>query len=160
MRIARQVHQLNNFLSHFKNAQSSSRLKECYFSSLGTIVNFKLENLLVELELHLQKPEVRSNYSELARLISDDFIEFAATGCSFGKAEVLARLPDERAPTIETSQFAVRELLEGVCQVTYRAKLKKADDNVTSFSMRSSIWRQYQGDWQIVFHQGTPCKPF
>lgn len=123
-------------------------------------MNFKLENLLVELELHLQKPEVRSNYSELARLISDDFIEFAATGCSFGKAEVLARLPDERAPTIETSQFAVRELLEGVCQVTYRAKLKKADDNVTSFSMRSSIWRQYQDDWQIVFHQGTPCKPF
>lgn len=123
-------------------------------------MNFKLENLLVELELHLQKPEVRSSYAELDRLISDDFIEFAATGCSFGKGEVLARLPDERSPTIETSQFAVREIANGVCQVTYRAKLKKADDNVTSFSMRSSIWRQYQDIWQIVFHQGTQCKPF
>ncbi|MCG9729053.1 DUF4440 domain-containing protein [Shewanella sp. Isolate13] len=123
-------------------------------------MNFKLENLLVELELYLQKPEVRACRAELERLIDDDFLEFAASGCSFGKPEVLARLPDERQPQIETSQFAVRELSEEVCQVTYRAKLKKADDNVTSFSIRSSIWRKHGEAWQIVFHQGTQCKPF
>ncbi|MCL1147187.1 DUF4440 domain-containing protein [Shewanella marinintestina] len=123
-------------------------------------MNFRLENLLVELELYLQKPEVRSSCSELTRLVSEDFIEFSATGCSFGKQEILARLPDERAPLIESSQFVVRELAEDICQVTYRAKLKKADDNVISFSIRSSIWRKQQDLWQLVFHQGTQCKPF
>ncbi len=123
-------------------------------------MNFKLENLLVELELYLQKPEVRSSRAELERLISDDFLEFTASGCSFGKREVLSRLPDERTPLIETSHFEVRELNEGVCQVLYRAKLKKADENITSFSMRSSIWRKHKDVWQMVFHQGTACKPF
>ncbi|MGS0681082.1 nuclear transport factor 2 family protein [Shewanella sp. 125m-7] len=123
-------------------------------------MNFKLENLLVELELYLQKPEVRSSRAELERLISDDFTEFSATGCSFGKDEILARLPDERVPMIEASQFAIRELSEDICQVTYRAKLKKADDNVISFSIRSSIWRKHQDLWQLAFHQGTQCRPF
>ncbi|MGS0674162.1 nuclear transport factor 2 family protein [Shewanella sp. 125m-1] len=123
-------------------------------------MNFKLENLLVELELYLQKPEVRASRAELERLLSDDFLEFAASGYSFGKAEVLARLPDERMPLIETSQFAVRELAPDVCQVTYRATLKKADENVISFSIRSSIWRKNRDLWQMVFHQGTQCKPF
>ena len=123
-------------------------------------MNFKLENLLVELELYLHKPEVRASRAELERLICDDFIEFAATGCSFGKNEVLARLPDERAPSIETSHFEVRELSDGVCQVCYRAKLKKADENITSFSIRSSIWRRHKDSWQMVFHQGTPSRPF
>lgn len=134
--------------------------KRSYFSRLGSIMNFKLENLLVELELYLQKAEVRSSRAELERLISDDFLEFAASGCSFGKREVLSRLPDERAPLIETSHFEVRELSEGVCQVLYRAKLKKADENITSFSMRSSIWRKHKDVWQMVFHQGTACRPF
>lgn len=124
------------------------------------MVNFKLEHLLIQLELYLQKPEVRASRGELERLISDDFMEFTATGCRFGKAEVLARLPDERAPYIETSHFEVRELKAGLCQVFYRAKLKKAGNNITSFSMRSSIWRNHQEVWQMVFHQGTPCKPF
>ncbi|WP_220762237.1 MULTISPECIES: DUF4440 domain-containing protein [unclassified Shewanella] len=123
-------------------------------------MNFKLENLLVELELYLQRPEVRASRTELERLIADDFIEFTATGHQFGKDEVLARLPDERQPKIETSLFAVRELSADVCQVTYRAKLKKADDNVIGFSIRSSIWRKHRESWQIVFHQGTQCKPF
>ncbi|WP_048908481.1 DUF4440 domain-containing protein [Shewanella piezotolerans] len=123
-------------------------------------MNFRLENLLIELELYLQKPEVRASQAELARLISDDFMEFAASGCSFGKSEVLSRLPDERAPHIETSHFEVRELTEGVCQIFYRAKLKKADENITSFSIRSSIWRKHKEAWQMVFHQGTPCRPF
>jgi len=123
-------------------------------------MTFKQESLLIELELHLHKPEVRASKAELTRLISNDFIEFAASGCRFGKQEVLARLPDERAPLIEASQFEVRELCSGVCQVFYRAKLKKADENMTHFSMRSSIWRQHREIWQMVFHQGTPCRPF
>ncbi|MCL1049783.1 DUF4440 domain-containing protein [Shewanella abyssi] len=110
--------------------------------------------------IFLQKPEVRASRGELERLISDDFMEFAATGCCFGKAEVLARLPDERAPYIETSHFEVRELTDGLCQVLYRAKFKKANDNIISFSIRSSLWRGHQEVWQMVFHQGTPCKPF
>ncbi|WP_299803024.1 DUF4440 domain-containing protein [uncultured Shewanella sp.] len=123
-------------------------------------MNFKLENLLVELELYLQKPEVRASRTELERLIGDEFLEFAATGHRFGKDEVLARLPDERQPQIEASLFTVRELSAEVCQVTYRAKLKKADDNVIGFSIRSSIWRKHRDIWQIVFHQGTQCRPF
>ncbi len=30
--------------------------------------------------------------------------------------------------------------------------------NDSKYALRSSIWKKNQGEWQMIFHQGTPTK--
>ena len=84
---------------------------------------------IIKLELELLKPEVRSSLAALDRLIADDFLEFGASGLSFGKKEVMARLPDEVPPEFTASDFKLRELSSNVVQLIYRAPMKKITDD-------------------------------
>ncbi|MCG8455421.1 MAG: nuclear transport factor 2 family protein [Holophagales bacterium] len=114
---------------------------------------------LFALERRLFEPDVRASRRELDRLIADDFLEFAATGASFGKSEALSRLPQEDPPQIEAWGFELRRLTADVAQVVYRARLERPGDVQPRFSRRSSLWRRRGDEWQMVFHQGTPCAP-
>ena len=118
-----------------------------------------LLDTLVNLELTLLKVEVRSCTADLSRLLADDFWEFGASGASFGKDEVLARLPDEACPEFKPQDFELRPLGPGVAQLIYRSMMQKPGQAPT-FSLRSSIWRDSPEGWQMVFHQGTNCEPF
>ena len=114
---------------------------------------------LFALEQRLFEPDVRASRPELERLIADDFLEFAATGASFGKSEALSRLPQEDPPQIEAWGFELRRLTDDAAQVVYRARLERPGDARPRFSLRSSLWRHSDDGWQMVFHQGTPCAP-
>lgn len=116
---------------------------------------------LIYLEKHLLSPEVRTDTNILDQLLSDDFLEFNSQGHTYGKAEVLARLPHEVDPLISFNQhdFQLRMISPDVAQLTYKATIN-SPSKVTQYSLRSSIWRQHQQQWQLVFHQGTSCKPF
>jgi len=120
-----------------------------------------LLKILIELEEHLFQPDVRSSSSELAQLISDDFIEIGASGTRFGKANVLARLPTEVAPEITASNYELRMFGLDCAQLLYKAKMSKIDHPSPIYSHRCSIWlRNASGQWQMIYHQGTTCAPF
>lgn len=119
-----------------------------------------LQDEIIALELELLKPEVRRSPSELNRLISDDFLEFGGSGKSFGKQEVLKRLPQESPPEFSSRDFQLRPLSDNIVQLIYKATMLKAGAAQISYSLRSSLW-QHNGDhWQMLFHQGTLCPPF
>lgn len=109
--------------------------------------------LLEELELSLLDPANRSDAALLDRLIADDFKEVGASGRSFGKDEVLSRLPTEAGVSFRAEGLAVQLLSSTVGLVTYSAT-RCADGSVAP-SRRCSIWRLDQGHWQMVYHQGT-----
>lgn len=115
---------------------------------------------LIELEQLLVQPATRLSVELLNRYLADDFYEIAATGRCFGKADVLERLPTETPPVITQQDFNCRVLADGLAQLTYRATLKREDDNSPTYSLRSSIYRFDGEKWQMVFHQGTACEPF
>ena len=115
---------------------------------------------LIEIEQLLVQPATRLSAELLNRYIADDFYEIAATGRCFGKAEVLARLPTETPPVITQQDFNCRVLAEGLAQLTYRATIQRAENDVIAYSMRSSIYRFDGENWQMIFHQGTACEPF
>lgn len=115
---------------------------------------------LIELEHLLVQPATRLSAELLNRYLADDFYEIAATGRSFGKADVLARLPTETPPVITQQDFECRVLADGLAQLTYRATIKRAENDVIAYSMRSSIFRFDGENWQMNFHQGTVCEPF
>ncbi len=120
-----------------------------------------LKQILIGLEQRLFQPDVRSSSSELAQLISDDFIEIGASGLRFGKANVLERLPTEIAPEITASNYELRMFSLDCAQLLYKAKMSKIDHPSPIYSHRCSIWRRSAGgQWQMIYHQGTTCAPF
>jgi len=109
-------------------------------------------HVVLELELELLEQRVRADPSRLDELIDDHFREVTGSGRTFGKDEVLARLPAETGVGFSTSHMRSRLLAPTVCLVTYRAR--RTHQGVTANSQRSSIWIKSDG-WRMVHHQGT-----
>lgn len=137
-------------------------VQKTHSSSIGLFLRMAsiLKEQLIKLELLLLKPEIRASEKELDRLIADEFLEFGSSGIRFGKKEVMVRLPDEVAPEIMATDFELREITPNVAQLVYKASMKKHSKNAMRYSLRSSIWKLNGSEWQMVFHQGTPCAPF
>ncbi len=119
-----------------------------------------LKQQLIELELYLLKSEVRTSAKELSALIHDDFLEFGGSGIRFGKEEVLIRLPQVKCPEFSATDFELRMLAPDLAQLLYRATILKPSEFITRYSLRSSLWKEEDGRWQLIFHQGTPCEAF
>ncbi|WP_448652044.1 nuclear transport factor 2 family protein [Pseudomonas fluorescens] len=111
-----------------------------------------LEAHLISLEQALQQSTTRTDAAQLERLLAHDFVEFGASGNVWGsKAEVIAGLQDEAFSARHMTECAVKVLSDGVALVTYRGYREGVGE-----SLRSSVWRQEEGQWRMVFHQGTP----
>jgi hypothetical protein len=121
-----------------------------------------LTGALRALEESLLQPPVRSSTDQVTSLIADEFIEIGSSGRVYDKAQIVAALAEEpkQGPTAGpiASDFAIVLLAEGVALVTYQTDRRRPDGAATR-SRRSSIWKQINGRWQMVFHQGTPVPP-
>jgi hypothetical protein len=115
-------------------------------------VSHSVETLLVQKEISLLDPQIRKS-DVLSKLLADDFIEVGSSGRCFDKTEVIQALQIESTEKFDASDFRVRFLAEGVALVTY---IVVRSNGLASSSFRSSLWVQKSGDWQMVFHQGTP----
>jgi len=110
---------------------------------------------LRQLEEDLLKPEVRRSADQVGRLIADDFIEFGSSGAVYDKRQIIAALQKEASepPTrVTLTDFTVRSLAPDVALVTYRS----TREGTSTSRLRSSIWKLFDGRWQMIFHQGTP----
>jgi hypothetical protein len=106
--------------------------------------------LLCELEQRLMHPSVRASPDQVARLLADEFIEFGSSGRIYDKRQTIELLQQEQGgrdtqPTI--TDFSARRLSADVILLTYRV--------VENRTIRSSIWKLADGEWRMVFHQGT-----
>ena len=116
-------------------------------------------SLLRGLEEELLQPEARRSVDRLDRLLADEFIEFGSSGGIFDKAQVIEALLAETsdpAAAVCLTEFGARQLAPGVVLVTYRTSRSGLNAPPGS-KLRSSIWKLTEGQWQMVFHQGTPA---
>ncbi|MGE5363306.1 MAG: DUF4440 domain-containing protein [Bacteroidota bacterium] len=109
-----------------------------------------------DLEDQLLNQEMRRLPEQLELLISDDFIEFGSSGRTYNKHEVIDAMLKESPRLISAVDFTVTELAQGIVLVTYCAAVSDISKATTTYSRRSSIWKNTNGNWEIVFHQGTP----
>jgi Domain of unknown function (DUF4440) len=105
--------------------------------------------------------QVKSNRSELGRLLADDYVLIDATGKRDTKSEDIAdAISLERKTTFSNLSDQVRTVwtdgavLGGVVEAkgTYRGK---------SFAMKArfiDVWAKRNGRWQVVFTQMTDLK--
>jgi hypothetical protein len=114
-----------------------------------------LEELIRHLEERLLQADVRQSAQAMAELLADDFSEFGSSGRIFDKSTTIAALQHESPTEISLSDYQAKALAPDVVLVTYRAVRYAAASAPSTQSLRSSIWKQIDGRWQLVFHQGT-----
>ncbi|ODA95321.1 DUF4440 domain-containing protein [Mesorhizobium sp. SEMIA 3007] len=112
---------------------------------------------VVELELALLKAPTRSDPGFLDAVLDDSMIEFGKSGFEYDKRSILAALTDSKeqpAPDdhLEMTDIRAVQLAPEVVLLTYRLR-PRAESAVAS--LRSSIWKHCDGNWRLVFHQGT-----
>ena len=105
--------------------------------------------LLQRLELELIDPETRKNSARLHQLISDEFEEYGSSGRIYRKLEMISLLANEKTVDYSLCNFIFKSLANDCILVKYRSQL----NNV--ISLRSSIWVNSKGNWQMLHHQAT-----
>jgi len=115
-----------------------------------------IEARLRELELELLQPAVRRNPERLASLLAEGFRDFGSSGRIFTRDEVIEALGTESQVHWSISDFRAEVVRDGVALVTYRAVRRGEADQSEAASSRSSLWVMRDGEWQMLFHQGTP----
>lgn len=109
--------------------------------------------LILNLEKELLKPEVRKSPEKLRKLLSEDFIEYRSSGViyHYEKDDIFY----EDNVTFELQDFNLQELSEDCVLTTFKIDKIYHEDNFIKSSIRSSIWKLYDGKWKMIFHQGT-----
>jgi hypothetical protein len=109
-----------------------------------------LQKQIETLEHSLLDPSVRQSTEQLNKLIADDFLEFGSSGKVYNKQDSIK--PDESYRKFVVNDYKVKELSKDVMLATYKTR----EDGIAS--LRSSIWKRYGDEWQMIFHQGTKCE--
>lgn len=111
----------------------------------------------LELETSLHKREIRASAEALSRLLAEDFIEFGSSGRVFNRPGIIQALGEEQGDLrVTVENFAIKELAANVVLATYVARRSgEGQSSVVTRTLRSSIWKRVDGNWQMLFHQGT-----
>lgn len=110
-----------------------------------------------QLEEKLLQPHIRQSATAVADLLADSFIEYGQSGRIYDKKQTVAGLQIENPTRITMSNFKTTTLAPGVILANYLSTHTRPDGAV-SHALRSSIWQQMDGRWQMLFHQGTLTK--
>lgn len=116
-----------------------------------------LEKHILQLENDLLKSEIRKSAQKISKLLSDDFIEFSSSGGEYHykKGDIFQAQDDNSVLDWEIVDFKVIELSCDCILATYKVIKHDVSDESKKYSLRSSIWRNYDGEWKMFFHQGT-----
>lgn len=118
-----------------------------------------LKQRLFALELELLEPATRASVARLSALLDEAFVEFAASGRCLDRQALLQELPAE-AGAVRYRAFDLQAWLPAsdLAQVRYRSERRDGDYDgaPVRHALRSSLWRRRDGEWRMLFHQGTP----
>ncbi|QIK69780.1 hypothetical protein G7062_05485 [Erysipelothrix sp. HDW6C] len=108
---------------------------------------------LKQYELDFLDFEFISCAENTTQRISEDFIEYAASGAIYNRDIVVNALCTETANRpLSIIDFTVKTLSDDVYMVNYTT----IDATNGQHVLRTSIWKQFDSNLKLVFHQGTP----
>ncbi|WP_079508872.1 nuclear transport factor 2 family protein [Mesobacillus jeotgali] len=113
----------------------------------------ELKEHIRQLEEKLLTAEVRASRTELKKILADEFFEFGSSGrVLYKNDEMESGIGIIKA---KLSDFDIHPLSDNIVLATYRT----FNERTNQHALRSSIWKQVEGDWKMVFHQGTKTGP-
>lgn len=105
---------------------------------------------VIRRELELLDPEIRRDPEAVRSRLHPAFREVGASGRQWDLDSILQSLaaePDEARA--ETRELEATPLSDDVVLLTYLV------ERAGRTSRRSSIWQRLDGEWRLVYHQGT-----
>ena len=116
-----------------------------------------LKRQILQLENDLLKPEIRQSIEKTSELLSDGFTEFCSSGYiyHYNTGQAINEGTDLQEMDWEITDFEINQLSNDCVLATYRLiKHSELNEN-KKYSLRSSIWKCFDGKWKMIFHQGT-----
>ncbi|GFZ30310.1 hypothetical protein CSC2_08360 [Clostridium zeae] len=116
-----------------------------------------LESYILQLENDLLKPEIRQSSEKTSELLADDFTEFSSSGYvyHYKKGDKIDDSATKQNINWEIKDFSAAELSDDCILATYKVIKHNEANEDKKYSLRSSIWKCYNGKWKMFFHQGT-----
>jgi hypothetical protein len=110
----------------------------------------KIEEIIIKNELKLLDRKIRNNENELTKLISKEFVEYGSSGKIYSYTEAISGLLIEtKEIEYKIIEMNVKKLSDKIYLLLYIMEINNIIFN------RSSIWKKDNGEWKIIFHQGT-----
>ncbi|MGL5411361.1 DUF4440 domain-containing protein [Cetobacterium sp.] len=109
------------------------------------------------LENALLKSEVRKSAKMISEILSEDFIEFCSSGSEYHykRGDIFQEVNDNKELDWKIIDFKVKKISDECILATYKLiKYDEVNEN-KKYSIRSTIWKQINRKWKMVFHQGT-----
>ena len=115
-----------------------------------------LKKHILQLENYLLKLEVRQSVEKTSELLSDNFTEFCSSGqiYHYNKGQAINE-GNLQAIDWEIADFEINLLSNDCLLATYRLIKHSESNENKKYSLRSSIWKYFDGKWKMIFHQGT-----
>lgn len=112
---------------------------------------------ILKLENYLLKSEVRKSAEKINKVLSTDFIEFTSSGEEYHYkiGDVFQKDDNDTELSWEIKDFNVKQISEDCVLATYKVIKDDEIDENKKYSLRSSIWKYSNGQWKMIFHQGT-----
>lgn len=116
-----------------------------------------LKKHILQLENELLKPEIRQSAEKVSELLIDGFTEFTSSGYIYyyNVGQAIDEGTDLQSIDWEITDFEINQLSNEFVLATYRLIKNSELNENKKYSLRSSIWKCFEGKWKMTFHQGT-----
>jgi glyoxylase I family protein len=116
------------------------------------------EDQLIEREQSIVAAHQRGDVEAVETVLAEGFYEIGSSGRLFSKAEILQASTQIKILEYSFERFRVFSVDEQHAIVTYVARTRRRYQGVesTTRTYRSSMWKLAEGQWRLIFHQGTP----
>lgn len=119
-------------------------------------------DILIEQEKALHQHQTRQDIAQIKRLLHPTFQEVGQSGTHYDFASIVDMMINE-APsdvTIHSQDYQSILLEPSVHLLLYKTALVSPNGEIGGYAKRASIWAFTGSNWQMKYHQGTPCAPF
>lgn len=105
---------------------------------------------IIKLEKLLLRDDVRKDQQKLEELLDPNFIEVIPSGERWTRSQIIDALLSSPDSAYEASNFKTSSLTEDLILVNYITT-----NPAGVKAIRSSLWKNNNNDWTMIFHQGT-----
>ncbi|WP_159737095.1 nuclear transport factor 2 family protein [Vibrio atypicus] len=119
-------------------------------------------DVLIEQEIALHQFATRQSKEEVSRLVHPTFKEVGKSGISYDFASIIKMMDGEKPSKgrIHSQEFESIQLEPSTHLLLYKTAWVSELGAKSHFAKRSSIWVFTGQNWQLKYHQGTPCDEF
>lgn len=112
------------------------------------------ESEIINLEKKIHLKSFRNNPDNTQKIVDDSFFEFTRSGKIVNKQDFITYYQNDPTPDMIMKDPKVTPLSSETALLTYTLSMIM-DDGKPELTRRSTIWKRTNGQWKIIFHQGT-----